>query len=123
MKNTIKNLAPNQQLSVSRPSKKATIRSDFIDYNEILDTLIDTCIAAEFAVPNIESEISILFATEREEVLLVLEQLFDVGMVYQSMDTRESQGILIGVLAILVQQRLDIIDAEAMEDEQANEEA
>lgn len=109
---------------MSKHSKKAVIRSDFIDYNEILDTLIDTCIAAEFAVPKIESEISILFATEREEVLLVLEQLFDVGMVYQSMDTRESQGILIGMLAILVRQRIDFLDAEAMEeDEQANEEA
>lgn len=87
--------------------------------------MIDTCIKAETAVPNIESEISTLFATEREEVLIVLEQLFDVGMIYQSMDTRESQGILIGMLAILVQQRIDILNAEAMEDEdeQANEEA
>lgn len=108
---------------MSKPSKKAIIRADFIDYNEILDTLTDTCIKAEAAVPSIESEISRLFATERAEVLLVLEQLFDVGMVYQSMDTRESQGILIGMLAILVQQRIDLLYAEAMEDEQANEEA
>lgn len=103
---------------MSKQSKKAVIKNNYIDYNEVLDKLIDVCIEVEAAVPSIGTEVSTLFIVEREETLNVLEQLFDMSMVYQSMDTKEAQGLLAGMLAIIVQQRIDMLDAEEMEQQE-----